>query len=319
MPSWWVETILQPGPVALTLTTGAPTVGGSKIVRPDPVELSLVGGTPVVGGSTVTQPDPVELVLTGGTPDVKVGANVRVRPDGAELTLAAGTPAVVKTDNIFIKPAAAQLTLTGGTPRVIYAPPAFDAIGTGSSGTSATQSWTHTATAGAYVLVAIQTRDATPSVSSITYDGNVMTLLGAVDSGGDTVRPLYLYGRANVAGGAKTVAVTMAGTQDSVSCQSVSYTGVNSVSAATTTSGTGTSQSQAVTVGAGQRAVQVFGFVNSTTGTGTVSPSGGTNRYAGSAVNTTKLSISDATASTTFTATSNNTTDWGGIYITLTG
>lgn len=192
----------------------------------------------------------------------------------------------------------------------------FDAVGTGYSGVSASSSWSHTAAAGAYVFAAIQVRTATPGITSITHDGNAMTLLGSVNAGGDTGRPLYLYGITDVSGGTKTIAVTLAGTPLSVTGNSASFTGASYIGTPVSTSATGSSISHSVSCAPGQRIYQVTGAAAGGAITITT-PSAGQVVYNGSTTTTTRVALSHAGAPAIFGASTSATGDLGSIGVTL--
>jgi hypothetical protein len=193
--------------------------------------------------------------------------------------------------------------------------PAYDATGAGSDTASNTSSisWSHTATAGAYALVF--TVAASETVTGVTYGGTSMTELGSVtDPSG---LPFYVYGLANVAAGAKTVAVTGSSSSGQLAGNSVSYTNVSSVGTPASTTGSGTSLSQSVTCSANQVIVQSFeAFFDDTVS----SYSGGNGRSLmlyGGAAGQGSLTISDATSSTTFTASQVDPDPWAALSVVL--
>ena len=176
----------------------------------------------------------------------------------------------------------------GGSTRIGYATsvPMFDAVGGGKSASASSFSWDHTATEGAYVIVAVASSSGTST--SATYGGVAMTLLGSRTSSVDA--KIWLYGLNGVAGGQKTVEVTFSGTV-SGTCNSVSYTGVASATTPETDGGTsGPVSSGAMDVEPGQIAVAAF-----VAGQGGLNVGGGFNRY-----DFGKLSISDSNVPTTF-------------------
>ena len=104
---------------------------------------------------------------------------------------------------------------------------AFDTTGTGfTSNGTASASWSHNATAGSYVVAQIF---AQPTVATVFYGATPMVRLG-----GATVSTgfgnLLFYGLAGVSGPAEVAVTWGVGARDVV-CNSVSYTGVGSVSA----------------------------------------------------------------------------------------
>lgn len=205
----------------------------------------------------------------------------------------------------------------GGTTIIGYgtlSTPAFDAVGVGNSTTSGTTlSWTHTATAGAYALVFVDTSYGTFDVK---YDGVTMHPLGVayLDNNGG-LGGVFAYGLANVPGGAKTVTVTTPSSAN-ITANSVSYTGVSSAAQTTSAYGFGTTMTQATTVQANQMVAQAFGTWNSPLSTF----SGGSQRtYRVNSSNGFALSISDASANTTFTAgvSGGGSDHWSGLSIAL--
>lgn len=184
--------------------------------------------------------------------------------------------------------------------------PVYDAIGAGGVATAGTVSWSHTATAGAAVLVFVACN--ATSTSSVTYGGTSMTSAGSVfedNISGDG--QLSVWKLTNVTGGAQTVAVTL-GTAAHVVGNSLSATGVTTVGSPSTNFGTST-PSQSVTWAAAQLIVQAFG-ADASMG----SPTGGTNRYNSSGA--ASLTISTATANTTFGA-ANTFNQWAGAAVIL--
>jgi hypothetical protein len=188
----------------------------------------------------------------------------------------------------------------------------FDAVGAGkSSGVSfvTSISWSHTATAGAYVVVAALIGGS--GTTTATYGGTAMTLLGSIGSNnvpGNGVT--YLFGLASAPSGAQTVLVSFP-SQNAVG-NSVSYKNVASVGTPATAFGASTSHSQAMTCTTGQVIIHAYGSFYTFT-----SPAGGTSRYSGGTNSDEGLLIQDATASATFTATTSAAGNWGGIGVVL--
>lgn len=187
---------------------------------------------------------------------------------------------------------------------------AFDAVGAGQStgsSTSTSLTWSHTAAAGAYVVVFISI-DGNTTASSVKYGSITMTDLGSVLWNNSAVQGrTYMYGLASVASGAQTVTVTLAAAEWAVA-NSVSYTNVTSVGTPSTIFGTTSSMSQALTCSSGQMLVHAFGFAETVS-----SPSGGTTRYNAGTGGFEALLIQDATASATFAGTQSSATAWSGI------
>jgi hypothetical protein len=128
----------------------------------------------------------------------------------------------------------------------------------------------------------------------------------------------YLYGLSGAPGGAQTVTVTGSGS-DNYAGNSVSYTGVSSAGTAQTTAPTTatTSLTQSVTCTAGQMIVQSFQDWESLAITGY---SGGTGRsllLLNGASGRGVVTLSDATVSTTFTATDSSSVNYSGAAVVL--
>lgn len=199
--------------------------------------------------------------------------------------------------------------------------PVYDTVGAGANTTSTSLSWTHAGAVGAYVFVAVELSNvaSTVTVTSCTYGGTAMTQLGATRMNNDSTAAAgvtYLFGLANTPGGVKTVSVTLSASAKAMG-NSVSYIGVTTVTPAQSVYGSGTSLSQAVTPSFGQRVVQVFGNYPAS-GSGTLTTSGGFNRYNGTANSgASNLSISDTIVPTTFSATPASSSSWSGIAVTM--
>ena len=188
----------------------------------------------------------------------------------------------------------------------------FDALGAGNAatGVSTARSWSHTATAGTAVVVGLSCWTGGATITSVTYGGQAMTLIGLHRwnnaSGNGYVA---LYGLAGVAGGTQTVTVN-ANTSAWMAANSVSLH-ASSVGAPQTAHGNGIPMSQAATCDTGEMLVQIFGTDDDIN-----SPSGGTMRWSGA--NQARLRISTATESTTFTATRGGFGgNWSGLAVAV--
>lgn len=216
---------------------------------------------------------------------------------------------------ISVRADTATGTLVGtgyGVPENYGVAPSFDAVGVGYNGNAASFTFNHTGAVGAYLIVDISIFNA-PDVTSCTYDGVAMTLLGvqyvANSAGYGT---LVRYGMPSIPGGTRTVAVVLTGAQH-VTAGSVSYANVASVGTTVKTYGS-TELAQNVTCGAGQRIVQGFACRQATT---LLAPTGGTSRGSGGHLSSgtyyAELLISDATVTTNFTATATASSYWAGM------
>ena len=181
----------------------------------------------------------------------------------------------------------------------------FDAVGAGANsgaGTTTSLSWSHTATAGADVFVFVARGG---SFTTVTYDGAAMSFIGAISlNNADSNGSIFVYRKAAVAGGTKTVAVTLA-SATYCSATSVSYLNVGSIklsgsyaAAALTASHTVSGADKSVVICAQS---QYCGGVDTF-----VSSSGGTQRYQGmGSAKYMNLVVQDSTStgSITFTST----------------
>lgn len=209
------------------------------------------------------------------------------------------------------------------------AAPAFDAAGAGGSNSATagmvTATWTHTATAGATVLVDVA-YNASP-VSMITgltrtasYGGVAMTSLGAKGFSGAGNSPYTeTFALANVPGGPQTVSIS-SGTSSSIARRiigmSTSYTNVASIGTAQITNATsGTAASHVVTSAAGQLVHQVFGAVPAITAYNQ------TSRFNGTLSGASTIQVGDAAgaATVTFSATLGSSAAWASIAVPLIG
>jgi len=191
----------------------------------------------------------------------------------------------------------------------------FDAIGPGASGNVSSLSWSHTATAGALVIVALTTDR--PNISAATYGGVQMLPLAIARNpngpNGTTVTQLHAI--RNVAGGTQTIALTLGATSNVVA-NSVSYLNVGTFGwPQPVNSGPGgaTSDTQTIACFPGQTVFSARGAQ----GSGTPTWNGGTNRYSGSTNGSVWLSISDAPGATTFTASATAANHWNDVALLL--
>lgn len=315
--SWWAELIHEPAGAVVTLTPGTPDVQVTQhhFLKPEGALVTITGGTPSL--VQTVRPDGAAVTITPGTPDVYVRRVLQ--PDAASVSITPGTPKVTLLNQI--RPAGASVSVTPGTPVVSVftpTPPAFDAMGNGTQAQAASWTYSHTATAGAYVIAEL-TFDRAATVNSLTYGGTAMTLLGTVNHNNTSAKGFTrLYGLANAPGGAQTVAVSLSDGSGWAVSNTFSYTGVASVGTVQTVFGLGTSLAQSVSRIAGQRIVQAFGHGESATGNGFTSPSGGTNRWnQNSNVGSASATFSDAVANTNFAASCASSCNWAGIALVL--
>jgi CubicO group peptidase (beta-lactamase class C family) len=192
--------------------------------------------------------------------------------------------------------------------------PSFDALGAGANMYGTGMTWNHTATAGAYILVGINTGFGTYNV---TYGGVPMIPLGLVYNGNAGANgATIVFGLADVPGGVQAIGIGTA-SKAYASANSISYNNVSSVALVANTYGTGTALSQSTMCAANQYMVQFLGSVKAQQ----AAFSGGTNRWYGYYLSGANyysgLSITDASASATIGATNNLSDSWGGISVVL--
>ena len=198
-------------------------------------------------------------------------------------------------------------------PAGLSVPVAFDAVGAGNTGTTTSLSWTHTATAGAYVVVGVAT--AGDVTLTATYGGAAMSSLGRQYGNNTPGGVTEFFGLNTVAGGAKTVAATLS-TATYGCANSVSYLNVGSVSAPTYSFGSGQNLSISATCSANQKIVA--GLAGNNTAVTLGSLAGGVNRFSVNSGGAAALAVSDADVNTTFTAfNSSGFPAWSGIAVVL--
>lgn len=196
------------------------------------------------------------------------------------------------------------LQLPYAPPLVVVPAPVFDAVGAGSTGLTASQSWAHTASAGADAF-AFGVYLGTPTV---TYAGSAMTLVTSFTDGSGATHGLWKI--TSVPGGPQTVAASTTGSV--ILGNTVSVTGVNTIGTPATTSGTGGTASQTITCAANQLILQSsMDAVNALAS----ATSGGTSQWVDPNNNE---SINTATVSTTFTISLGVSTDpWNSIGVVI--
>jgi hypothetical protein len=323
-----VEVVPSVAASAVAVGSSAITVDPAVSVSAESVVSSAVTVTPSVSASAVVTK--FGSVAVTATPSVSASGVVTefgstaitVTPSVsavAELILPASV-AVSATPSVSVsgvKGVASSVAITA-TPSVsvagsVLSGDAFDAVGAGLIATSfsTTGSWSHTATAGAYVFAFIADTNSSEGAgvtpSSVKYGSTSMTSLASGISDGQGGE-FFVYGLANVAGGAQTVTVTT-GSSALFVANSISFTGVTSVGTPATVNST----SQSVSLGSGKLIVQAFEDV---VNDGLSSPTGGTLRSTVKTGSFVGLYISTATATTTFTV-SDGGSNPGGIAVIL--
>lgn len=204
----------------------------------------------------------------------------------------------------------------------------YDSIGAAFAGVTTAgvaKTFTHTAAAGADVFFALTTYRQ-DTVSSVTFAGNAMTLVGSYNhnnNNGSTVGTSFLYRLAGGGtGSSATASFTCALAQWAVA-NTISYTGVGSVGTPQYAYGSTTAISTgSVTCGSGQVILAALGVGSQANNLNPLinSPSGGTVRYnvgAGSSGYDAALCIQDATSTATFAGTGNFSFLWSTITVAL--
>lgn len=200
----------------------------------------------------------------------------------------------------------------------------YDATGTGANsgaGTTTSLSWTHTATAGADVFAIFSHSAGGGVVTSVTYGGTAMELVGNISVNNDSNTAItFVYRLTNAPSGTKTVTATWTGGAYA-SANSVSYLNVGPLGMIGTSGayGNGLTASQTVTTTDSQALIlnvqsHYCGGVDTF-----VSSSGGTQRS--QILPSSKYMnqvIQDSTSSATFTSTVTTTnTYWGSFSLVL--
>lgn len=168
---------------------------------------------------------------------------------------------------------------TFATTGTSYNIPVFDAAATQKGESTTSLTWTHTATAGATVLVAFTRGYSGASGGTATYDGAAMSLVATIaqnnspsDSG-----TTYIYAASNVAGGAKTIVASWTGSV-TASAISVSYINVAGIGNVTTTYGSLATPTNSVIAPTNERMIVSFMSLRGGGAGSIVSTSGGTQR-----------------------------------------
>lgn len=204
-------------------------------------------------------------------------------------------------------------------------PVPLDFIATGAivdNNSSSTLSWSHTAAAGAWVFLWLAHFSQTGGPNTVTYDGNDITgnLLASTSYVNSTY--LKLYGFQDVSGGTKNFSITQGGgnTMRYAVANSVSYTGVASVSTPAIATGT---LSESFTCGTNEIIIHSFARYNGTADgqMNGVFSGGASGRNIYSAVVRSTggrggILINDANASTTFSLSDSNVASSIGVVIT---
>ena len=298
-PAFITAITLQPGaPMRATATVLAPTVGLTFTV-PVPVMAAVAAmKTPSVGiGKQVTAPV-MAAVARMLTPTISAAVNV------TSIPVMAATAAML-------------------TPSIGIAAPSnvqFDAVGSGGTDavTGTTATGTHTAAAGATVIVPVMTISGR-TITSVTYGGLPATAItGATtflnNDSSSTGGVLTFYQLKGVPGGLQNVVATFNTTAYGI-LESVSYTGVNNVAAAAVgAGGPAASASQSFTPGStgNQIVVSAAGARSSI-----VSSSGGTLRHTDSISTVIGLTVRDFNAAYTLAANFNASAVWGIVGVLL--
>ena len=272
----------------------------------------------------------VTLDGTGGSTTTVLGIGDYVVVE--LVTVGSGTYNVVGLSNSWMPAHPSVYPKALGASRSTLDTVTYDATGGGQSKSNqstptTTLSWSHTATAGSYVVVAIATYQASQaalSSKSVTYDGVAMTLLGTIRPNNTDFGLVALWGLPNAPGGAKTVAASAtasSGNVTAMSGNSVSYTGVGSVGTVASAARSGSIALSTTATGViGGRVVNAFSTVSSGTGN-TLSGYNQSQRFLHNSVAGTDVSLligdSGTVGSVTFSANQSASTFTAGITAVL--
>lgn len=252
----------------------------------------------------------VEVVVTGtgtysiaGLPNHWLPANTQVKPQQMAAT----------------RPVGVTYDATGG---------GYTALPNSSAAQGG--SWTHTATAGATVLVGVGCYiDTSVSLASYTrtatYGGTAMTSLGAVKVNNATQGWVELFALSSAPGGAQTVSFSISaggGTFKVVAANSVSYNSASSIGTAVTNFGNQNPTTGAVSSETGGRVVAVMNANNGSAVATASGYTGGTSRWLqnlNQSTNYMPFTIGDAAGATTVTQseTLSNWSFWGTVAVDL--
>lgn len=183
----------------------------------------------------------------------------------------------------------------------------FDNATTGNGTAFGTASWSHTAAAGAYVMVTIS--NVTSPVSYCRYDGVDMTLLSSSNR-------CSVYGIYDLTGGTKTITAALTGS-NYIGAAAASYLNVATATpnGTSVSSGTTVMTQTASTVPLGSLTMQTFARYNNFSGDGAV---GGRQRIQASNQSFSFISIADAPVPMVFSTTNvSSHADDGGVNILL--
>lgn len=316
----------------LHLTTGIGMSGAGK--SPAAMGLSL---TPSFGVSGSSNQADVVLHLTPSLVMDSIG------PPNADFTLSRTLTIGMTGAEKYASTLGLSLTPSIGMSGAGHSPVAYDATGTGFLQTASSTgvingTWSHTATAGAAVVVAVEVYSWDASATSyasrtVTYDGVAMTSLG-VRNAPSNEGWVELFGLTSAPGGTKTVAVNLPArspssgldTIFSVVANSVSYNNASAFGTAVSNSGTGTSLSSgSVTSATGRMVAHAFAAFEPSGSATTVNLSAYNrtsrylNNFGSSGGDRLGFQIGDAAGASTvsFAATAANTANWASLAVDL--
>lgn len=305
---WWAEAF-----VSVTGISGASAFGTATVI-PGAASIAPTGVTSAEAfGTTLVQnvhqfitPTDVASAEAFGTAELQHVLLQSLSPSSITTTETFGTAKL----NHSITATGIGTTETFGSTTVTK-PVAFDSVSNQAPGVATSWSYSHTATAGAYVVLCL-VADRAVTLSNVHYDGNSMTLLGSQKLNNGSTSELFMYGISGVAGGSKTVSGTI--TSSFFTVNTIGFLNVVSVGSVSNAYGNGTSLSQgSISCPSGNMIVQAFGTGSSATTY--TSLSGGTNKV-NTAANGSTMAINIATANTTFTATGASQ-PWAGLAAVL--
>ena len=322
LSAWW---IIIPGAPVYGLDGGPVALSGSGTLS---VTVDGLTATMVFGGYSIIVP---VTAFTGS------GALSATMINGFAANFVGGGALSATVKPIVPVPAALSGagTLSGAVQRVavtanfsgggalsatVVIPPSFDSIGAGykppASGVGSPNAENHTLVATADVFAFVGFGNTAPPGLAVTCGGVAMTQISSQPTNNVGPAAVTVWRLSGVAAGTKSISASWTGGGALfLGIASVAYRNVNSVSTPTKVFGSGTALSSgALTCPA--NSILVSALDQSSGGSVSLTPSGGTNRFnlGGGQVG---LVVSDATADTTFTASSGFTNPWAGISFVL--
>lgn len=226
-----------------------------------------LNNTPVVQGNTNSSASATSLTVTlSAFADANDGAiGVFWRSGQQEIVPGSGFEEIhdisAGDGRLFSEFIAVEDTTVDASGAGDASPVAFDAASEypDGAGSATSHTWTHTCN-GNYLLVGLGLGDTVDRITAVTANGTPMTRLGSVKTGPTGLAPYnFLYGLPAPPTGSVTILVSLSASRN-LQGGAVSFSGVDSVTAATTATGTSTTPSLAITTTAGEIAFATLGF-----------------------------------------------------------